>query len=132
MTYSIRKAAVIGSGTMGSGIATLLAAVGVETTLMDIAAKDTKPGDKAAKRNAIVLDNLKKAQSSRPPQVFSASDSEKILVGNVDDNLDMLTDAEWIIEVVIEKLDVKRSLMAKVLEVAGPDAIITRNTPGIP
>ncbi len=132
MTYSIRKAAVIGSGTMGSGIATLLAAVGVDTTLMDIAAKGTQVGDKPAKRNAIVLDNLKKAQSSRPPQVFSASDIEKIRVGNVDDNLDMLSDADWIIEVVIEKLDVKRSLMAKGLEVARPDAIITSNTSGIP
>ena len=49
MAYSIRKAAVIGSGTMGSGIATLLAAVGVETTLIDIAAKGTQPGDKPAK-----------------------------------------------------------------------------------
>ncbi len=132
MTYSIRKAAVIGSGTMGSGIATLLAAVGVETTLLDIAAKGTVQGDKPNKRNAIVLDNLKKAQSSRPPQVFAASDIEKIRIGNVDDNLDMLSDADWIIEVVVEKLDIKRSLMAKLLEVARPDAIITSNTSGIP
>ncbi len=75
---------------------------------------------------------MKKAQSSRPPQVFATSDIEKIRVGNVDDNLDMLSDADWIIEVVVEKLDVKRSLMSKVLEVARPDAIITSNTSGIP
>src|SRR4051812_10678869 len=132
MAYSIRKAAVIWSRTMGSGIGNFFAAVGGQTNLLDIAAKGKEPGEKAAKRNANVLDNLKKAQSSRPPQVFATSDIEKIRVGNIDDNLDMLGDADWIIEVVVEKLDVKRSLMAKVLEVARPDAIITSNTSGIP
>ncbi len=132
MTYAIRKAAVIGSGTMGSGIATLLAAVGVETTLLDIPAKGTQPGDAPAKRNAIVLDNLKKIQSSKPPQVFSASDIERIRVGNLDDNLNYTADCDWVIEVIVEKLDVKQSLMAKLAEVARPDAIITSNTSGIP
>ncbi len=132
MTYSIKKAAVIGSGTMGSGIATLLAGVGVETTLLDIPAKGTQPGDKPAKRNAIVTDNLKKLQSSRPPQLFSANDLEHIHVGNIDDNLDMLSDADWVIEVVVERLDVKQNLMAKLAEVVKPEAIITTNTSGIP
>lgn len=132
MTYSIRKAAVIGSGTMGSGIATLLAAVGVETTLLDIPAQGTQPGDKPAKRNAIVSDNLKKALTSRPPQVFAASDIDRIRVGNIDDDLNLLSDADWIIEVVVERLDVKRSLMAKLAEIAHPNAIITTNTSGIP
>ena len=107
MAYSISQAAVIGSGTMGSGIATLLAAVGVETTLLDIPAKGTQVGDKAAKRNAIVLDNLKKAQSSRPPQVFASSDIEKIRVGNVDDNFNLLSAVYWISEVLVEILEVK-------------------------
>ncbi len=132
MAYSIRKAAVIGSGTMGGGIATLLAGVGIDITLLDIPAKGTQPGDKPAKRNAIVTDNLKKLQSSRPPQVFTASDVERIHVGNIDDNLDMVSDADWIIEVIVERLDVKRSLMAKLAEVVRPDAIITSNTSGIP
>jgi 3-hydroxyacyl-CoA dehydrogenase len=132
MPYSIRKAAVIGSGTMGSGIATLLAGVGVETTLFDIPAKGTQPGDPPARRNAIVLDNLKKIQSSRPPQVFSASDVEGIHVGNLDDDLPKVADADWIIEVVVERLDVKRSLMAKLIELARPDALITTNTSGLP
>lgn len=132
MAYSIRKAAVIGSGTMGGGIATLLAGAGIDVTLLDIPAKGTQPGDKPAKRNALVTDNLKKLGSSRPPQVFAASDVERIHVGNIDDNLDMLSNADWIIEVIVERLDVKRSLMAKVIEVARPDAIITSNTSGIP
>lgn len=132
MGYSIRKAVVIGSGTMGGGIATLLAGVGVDTTLLDIPARGTQPGDKPAKRNALVTDNLKKLQSSRPPQVFAAADIERIHVGNLDDNLDMVSDADWIIEVVVERLDIKQSLMAKLAEAARPDAIITSNTSGIP
>jgi 3-hydroxyacyl-CoA dehydrogenase len=132
MPYAIRKAAVIGSGTMGSGIATLLAGVGIETTLLDIPAKGTQPGDPPARRNAIVLDNLKKIQSSRPPQVFSASDIADIHVGNIDDDLPKLANADWIIEVVVERLDVKRSLMAKLVEFARPDALITTNTSGLP
>ena len=105
MAYSIRKAAVIGSGTMGGGIATLLAGAGVDVTVLDIPAKGTQPGDKPAKRNALVSDNLKKLGSSRPPQVFAAADVERIRVGNIDDNLDMVSDADWIIEVVVERLD---------------------------
>jgi 3-hydroxyacyl-CoA dehydrogenase len=132
MTYSIRKAVVIGSGTMGGGIATLLAGVGVQTTLLDIPAKGTQPGDAPAKRNALVTDNLKKLLSSRPPQVLAAADLESIRPGNLDDNLDFLSDADWIIEVVVERLDVKRSLMERVVKVARPDAIITTNTSGLP
>ncbi|MEO8613439.1 MAG: 3-hydroxyacyl-CoA dehydrogenase/enoyl-CoA hydratase family protein, partial [Chloroflexota bacterium] len=132
MAYSIRKAAVIGSGTMGSGIATLLAGAGVDTVLLDIPAKGTQPGDKPAKRNAIVTDNLKKLQSSRPPQLFTAADLEHIHVGNIDDNLDMVSDADWIVEVVVERLDVKQNLMAKLAEIAKPQAIISSNTSGIP
>ncbi|GIL14718.1 MAG: 3-hydroxyacyl-CoA dehydrogenase [Chloroflexota bacterium] len=132
MAYHIRKAAVIGSGTMGGGIATLLAAVGIDTVVLDIPAKGTQPGDPPAKRNALVNDNLKKLIGARPPQVFVASDMERIQTGNLDDNLAMVSDADWIIEVVVERLDIKRSLMAKLVEAARPDAIITTNTSGIP
>ncbi len=132
MPYSVKKAAVIGSGTMGGGIATLFAGVGLETVLLDIPAKGTQPGDAPAKRNALVADNLKKLVNSRPPQVFSAGDVERIQIGNLDDNLDMLADADWVIEVVVERLDIKQNLMAKLAEVVRPDAIITSNTSGIP
>jgi 3-hydroxyacyl-CoA dehydrogenase len=132
MIQAIRKAAVIGSGTMGSGIATLLATVGIETRLLDIPAKGTQPGDPPAKRNAIVTDNLKKLQGSRPPQLFAASDLERITVGNLDDNLGDLKDCDWVIEVVVERLDVKQSLMAKLAEIVRPDALITTNTSGLP
>ncbi len=132
MSYAIRKAAVIGSGTMGGGIASLLAGIGVETLLLDIPAKDTKPGDAPAKRNAIVLNNLKTLQKMRPAQMFSERDLDNIRVGNLDDDLDKVSDADWIIEVVVERLDIKKNLMAKLAEIARPDAIITTNTSGLP
>lgn len=132
MAYNIRKAAVIGSGTMGGGIASLLAAVGVETVLLDIPAKDTQPGDKASKRNALVLEGLKRVQTSRPAQLFSAADLDLIRVGNLDDDLQLVADADWIIEVVVERLDVKRSLMAKLAEVIAPHTIVSTNTSGLP
>jgi 3-hydroxyacyl-CoA dehydrogenase len=132
MIHAIRKAAVIGSGTMGSGIATLLATVGIETRLLDIPAKGTQPGDPPAKRNALVTDNLKKLQGVRPPQLFASSDLERITVGNLDDNLGDLKDCDWVIEVVVERLDVKQSLMAKLAEIVRPDALITTNTSGLP
>lgn len=131
MTYTIRKAGVIGSGTMGSGIAALLAGVGIPVTLLDIAAKDTQPGDPPAKRNAIILDNLTKLRKSRPAQLFNAADADLITPGNLADNLDSLSDADWIIEVIVERLDVKQDLMAKLEEVRKPGAIITSNTSGL-
>ncbi len=132
MTYDIQKAAVIGSGTMGGGIATLLAGVGVETILLDIPAKDTHPGDPANKRNSIVLNNIKALKKARPPQLYNDAVMDDLSVGNIEDDLDNLGDVDWIIEVVIEKLDIKQNLMAKLAEVAKPEAIITSNTSGLP
>ncbi|MBK8022284.1 MAG: 3-hydroxyacyl-CoA dehydrogenase/enoyl-CoA hydratase family protein [Chloroflexi bacterium] len=132
MGYNIRKAAVIGSGTMGGGIAALLAGVGVEVTLLDIAARDTLPGDPPAKRNAVVNEGLKRAMGLRPAQFFAEADTALIRTGNIDDDLPRLHDADWVIEVVVERLDVKRALMAKLIEVVRPDAIISTNTSGLP
>ncbi|MEQ8672112.1 MAG: 3-hydroxyacyl-CoA dehydrogenase/enoyl-CoA hydratase family protein [Aggregatilineales bacterium] len=132
MTYDIHKAAVIGSGTMGGGIATLLAGIGIPTLLLDIPAKGTNPGDPAKKRNAIVEGNVKTLTKMRPPQLFNDSLLENISIGNIEDDLDKIADADWIIEVVVERLDIKQNLMAKIAEIAKPDAIISSNTSGIP
>ena len=132
MPYQIKKAAVIGSGTMGGGIAALLAGVGVQTLLLDIPAKDTKPGDPPAKRNAVVLGGLAAMQKARPAQLFSQSDLALIKTGNIEDDLGKASDADWIIEVVVERLDVKRNLMAKLAEIIGPDTIVSTNTSGLP
>ncbi len=131
MAYNIRKAGVIGSGTMGSGIATLLAGVGIPVVLLDIPASGTKPGDPAAKRDAIVLDNLNKLKKSRIPAIFHPDDVERVTPGNLDDDLEALHDCDWIVEVVVEKLEVKHDLMAKLEKVVKPGAIVSSNTSGL-
>jgi len=132
MSYKIQKAAVIGSGTMGGGIAALLAGVGVEVTLLDIAARDTQPGDPPAKRRAVVNEGLKRAVAARPSQFFAADDAALVRTGTIEDDLALVADADWVIEVVVERLDVKRALMGKLSEVVRPDAIISSNTSGLP
>ena len=87
MGYQIKKAAVIGSGTMGGGIASLLAGVGIESLLLDIPPKDSSPEDSAKVRNAIVNGNLKALQKMRPAQLYSPDDLANIRVGNIDDDL---------------------------------------------
>ncbi len=132
MTYDIKKAVVIGSGTMGGGIAGVLAGIGVETLLLDIPAKDTQPGDPASKRNPIVQKNLKTLQKMRPAQLFHQDDLKKISIGNIDDDLHKVAYADWVVEVVVERLDIKQNLMAKVAEHIGPNTIVSTNTSGLP
>src|SRR5262245_25239573 len=103
MPYNIRTVGVVGSGTMGGGSARLLAAGGQPFTLLHIAAPGTEPDDPPDKRNAIVLHNLNKLKKSRIPAIFHNDDLDRITVGNVEDNLDLLKDADWIVEVIVEK-----------------------------
>lgn len=130
MTYNIKKAAVLGSGTMGGGIAAVLASIGVDVILMDMPARDTEPGDR--KRNSVVEGNLKTLRKMRPAQLFSDADMSRISVGNFEDDLDKLSDRDWVIEVIIENLAIKRSLMAKVAANIGENTIVTTNTSGLP
>lgn len=132
MTYHIRKAAVIGSGTMGGGIAALLAGVGIDTLLLDVPAADTAPDDTIDKRNAVALNGMKQMQAARPSQLFHPDDLDLITVGNIEDDLKKIRDVDWVIEVVVEKLDVKRNLMAKIAKVIGPQTIVSTNTSGLP
>ncbi len=131
MSYQIRKAAVIGSGTMGGGIAALLASVGIPVLLLDIPAPDTKPGDAPAKRNAIVNGNLNNLIKGKPAQFFKAADAELVSIGNTEDDLAKLADADWVVEVIIEKLPIKQDLMARIDAVRKPRSIITTNTSGL-
>ncbi len=132
MGFQIKKAAVIGSGTMGGGIAALLAGVGIETLLLDIPPPDSTPADGSEVRNAIVAGNLKALQRMRPAQLFSAADLSNIRIGNIEDDLVKVGDADWVIEVIVENLEIKRALMARLVEVVRADAIVTTNTSGIP
>ena len=132
MGFQIRSAAVIGSGTMGGGIAALLAGVGIETLLLDIPPPDSASADGPRVRNSVVAGNLKALQKMRPAQLYSPDDLDNISIGNVEDDLQRVGDADWVIEVIVEKLEVKRALMARLAEAVKPDAIITTNTSGIP
>jgi 3-hydroxyacyl-CoA dehydrogenase len=131
MSYTIRKAAVIGSGTMGSGIAALLAGVGVPVVLLDIPAQDSALGDPPAKRNALVLNNLMTLQRSRPAQWYHPADFDLITPGNLEDDLERLRDADWIVEAIVENLAIKRGLMEKLEAIRQPRAIISTNTSGL-
>ena len=132
MSFQIKKAAVIGSGAMGGGIASLLAGVGIETLLLDIPPPDSAVDDGAKVRNAVVNRNLKALQRMRPAQLYSADDLANIRVGNIEDDLDKVADADWVIEVIVENLNIKRGLMARLVELVKDDAIVSSNTSGIP
>lgn len=138
--YNIRSAAVVGSGTMGSGIAALLAGVGIPVWLLDIAPKELTPAEAAkgltlehrAVKNRIVTDNIAKYKKANPPVLYLDSDLELITPGNLDDDFDKLGQVDWVIEVIVENLEVKRSFFAKLDEVRHPGQIISSNTSGIP
>ncbi|HLA41917.1 MAG TPA: 3-hydroxyacyl-CoA dehydrogenase family protein, partial [Aggregatilineales bacterium] len=129
MAYRINKVGVIGSGTMGAGIAVLLAGIDIPVVVLDIALPDTQPG--SPKRNSIVENNVKNLRKSRPPQLFEEDDLNLLRTGNIEDDLELLKDCDWIIEVIIEKLEPKQQLMEKLEKIVKPTAIISSNTSGL-
>jgi 3-hydroxyacyl-CoA dehydrogenase len=129
MTYKISKVGVIGSGTMGAGIAALLAGVDIPVIILDIPAPNTEAG--SPKRNSIVENNLKTLQKAKPPQLFEAEDLDLLQSGNTEDDLGLLADCDWVIEVIIEKLAPKQALMERLERVVKPTAIISSNTSGL-
>ena len=131
-TYVIRRAAVLGSGVMGRAIAGHLANAGLEVLLLDLPARDTQPGDPPKKRNAIVLDALKALPKDRPAPLYHPDVTARIRPGNFDDDLPALAEVDWVIEAVLERVDVKESLLGRVAEHVGPRTIISSNTSGIP
>ena len=128
MTYTIQRVAVIGAGTMGGGIAAHFANAGYLVDLLDIPAE----GATVQERNKIVLGLWDRVKKARPSALFSADVADRVRIGNTQDNFDRLAQADWIIEVIIEKLEPKRDLMERVDAVRKPTAIVTSNTSGIP
>ena len=128
MTQRIQKAAVLGAGTMGARIAAHFANAGLPCLLLDIVPKDTAP----AERNKIVLAGLEAAKKSKPAAFFAPGFVSRIAIGNFEDDLAGIADADWIIEVVAENLEIKRNLLAKVVQFRKPGAIVTTNTSGLP
>jgi 3-hydroxyacyl-CoA dehydrogenase len=140
MRYRIEKAAVIGAGTMGGGIAALLAGVGIPTVLLDIVPNKLKPDEESqgltledkAVRNRIVESGWKGVTKARPPAVLSEDSSRLVTLGNLEDDFEQLADVDWIVEVIVENLDIKRSLFERIEKVRKPTCIVSSNTSGLP
>ena len=134
MYRKIRKAAVIGSGVMGGGIAALLAGAGVDTRLLDIVPFDLSDAEKddPIARNRITKAGLDAVLNSSPPLLMQKSDVDRIQIGNLEDDLDSLKECDWIIEVVVENLKIKQDLLKRIEPIRKADAIVSTNTSGIP
>lgn len=140
MKYTIHRAVVIGAGTMGGGIAALLANAGVRVTLLDIVPNRLTPEEEKqglslsdpAVRNRIVREGLDRAVKSRPASFVSADRADLVTICNLEDNFDAIASADWVIEVIVENIQIKRQLMERIDAARQPHTIITTNTSGIP
>lgn len=140
MNKKINKVAVLGSGIMGSRIACHFANIGVEVLLLDIAAKELLPEEQSkgltpehpAVKNRIVNTALQNAIKTNPSPVYTKSTVNKISTGNFDDDMAKIAGADWIIEVVVENLDIKRKVFEQVEQFRKPGTLISSNTSGIP
>jgi 3-hydroxyacyl-CoA dehydrogenase len=140
MKRIIKKVAVIGSGIMGSGIACHFANIGVEVLLLDIVPRDLTEAEKKKGltlqdkivRNRIVNDQLVAAIKSKPAPLYHASFAGRITTGNLEDDLSKIKEVDWIIEVVVERLDIKQQVFEKIEKYRKPGTLITSNTSGIP
>jgi 3-hydroxyacyl-CoA dehydrogenase len=132
MRRTIKKVAVLGSGVMGSRIACHFAGIGVQVLLLDIVPKDIAADAKPADKNKIVNDALQAALKSNPSPVYSKDVVKRITTGNFDDNMKDIASCDWVIEVVIERLDIKQQVYEKVEQFRKPGSLITSNTSGIP
>ena len=138
-TKHIQFAVIIGSGVMGAGIAAHLANAGIRTLMLDIVpkeltAQETKQGltlEDAAVRSRIARDNRQKLLKQNPAPLASKQLIELIEVGNLEDDLGRLKEADWVIEVIVERLDVKQQLFATIEPFLREDAIVSSNTSGI-
>ncbi len=140
MKYQFNRAVVIGSGTMGAAIAAHLANVGVRVNLLDIIPNQLTPdeekkgltlNDKPV-RNRIVQEGLDRAIKSRPASFFTPDHAALISIGNLEDDFDVISQADWVIEVIVENLKIKRGLMARIDAKRGKKTIVSTNTSGIP
>ncbi len=140
MNRRIKHVTVLGSGIMGSGIAAHFANIGVQVLLLDIVpfelteAEQKKGLTKEDKivRNRIATENFVKLQKSSPALLYSPKFAERITVGNFDDDLEKIKNTDWIIEVVVEKLDIKKSVYEKIEQYRKPGTLVSSNTSGIP
>ncbi|MGZ5284560.1 MAG: 3-hydroxyacyl-CoA dehydrogenase family protein, partial [Kaistella sp.] len=140
MKRRIKHVTVLGSGIMGSGIAAHFANIGVEVLLLDIvpfelSEAEQKKGlskeDKSV-RNRIASENFEKLKKASPALLYSPKFADRITVGNFDDDLKKIKNTDWVIEVVVERLDIKKSVYEKIEQFRKPGTLISSNTSGIP
>ena len=140
MTSRIKKVAIIGSGIMGSGIACHFANIGVEVLLLDIVPRELNDKEKAkgltleskVVRNRLVNDALRTSLKSKPSPIYNQKFSSRITTGNIDDDLHLIKNVDWVMEVVVERLDIKKVVFEKIEKHRTPGTLITSNTSGIP
>lgn len=134
MNTRIRKVAVLGSGLMGSGIACHLAGAGLDVLMLDIVPFDLTDEQKRdpRQRNRIVQGAMDTAMKAKPAPLFDKAFASRITLGNFDDDMPKIADADWIIEVVVERLDIKQQVFEKVEKYRKAGTLITSNTSGIP
>lgn len=140
MNRHIRKVAIIGSGVMGSRIACHFANIGCEVVLLDIVPRELneqeqKQGlttDSPQFRNRIVNDALQFALKSNPSPIYRKSFANRITTGNLEDDMHLISECDWIMEVVIERLDIKQQVFENIEKFRKPGTLITSNTSGIP
>ena len=140
MSYAINRVVVIGSGTMGGGIAAQVANAGIAVYLLDIAPQELTPAeeqrglniDHPQVRNRIVTASLERLKKSKPSAFFSPEAAELVTIGNLEDNFEWVGDADWIVEVIVEQLQPKRELMARIEKVRKANSIVSSNTSGLP
>tara|TARA_R110000765_G_scaffold67048_3_gene129774 strand:+ start:2075 stop:4480 length:2406 start_codon:yes stop_codon:yes gene_type:complete len=140
MNKHIKKVAVIGSGIMGSGIACHFANIGVEVLLLDIVPRELNDKEKAkgltlqdkVVRNRMVNDSLAAALKSKPSPIYHQKFANRITTGNMEDDISKVSKVDWIIEVVVERLDIKKQVFENLEKYRTPGTLITSNTSGIP
>ncbi len=134
MSRRITKVAVLGSGVMGSGIACHFANIGLQVLMLDIVPRDLSADekDKPAARNRIVNEALKSAVKSKPAPLYDKSFASRITTGNFEDDFEKIADCDWVIEVVVERLDIKKQIFEQVDKHRKPGSLVTSNTSGIP
>ena len=140
MNKHIKKVAVIGSGIMGSGIACHFANIGVEVLLLDIVPRELDEKEKAmgltledkVVRNRLVNNSLGAALKSKPSPIYHQKFSQRITTGNLEDDISKVAKVDWIIEVVVERLDIKKKVFENLEKYRTPGTLITSNTSGIP
>ena len=140
MTRRIKKVAIVGSGIMGSGIACHFANIGVEVLLLDIVPRELNDKEKAKGltmensivRNRLVNDALMTSLKSKPSPIYSQKFADRITTGNIEDDLHKIKEVDWVMEVVVERLDIKQQVFEKIEKYRTPGTLITSNTSGIP